>query len=91
MFWFAWASLGEEELSWAAYKVYDIVNVYKKKSLFNFLFLKIFLLKHNKREKQNHKTRGIFDLVFVRLMHQSGLGQMVAILSEFSHCLSDFG
>lgn len=32
--------------------------------------------------------RGIFDPVFVKLMHQAGLMAVAAILGEFSGCLS---
>ena len=32
---------------------------------------------------------GIFDLVFVKLTHQSGLMALVAILSEVSRCSSE--
>jgi len=60
-------------LSWAAYKIYDIVNVYKQKLLF-YLILKIFLLKHKNREKQNHNTSGIFDLVFCETDASVGFG-----------------
>lgn len=47
-----------------------------------------FKLKHKKRGRQNHKMRGIFDPVFVKLMHQAGLVAVAAILGEFSGCLS---
>lgn len=29
MFWLAWAALSKELLSWAAYKIHKIANVYK--------------------------------------------------------------
>ena len=48
---------------------------------------KIYIYK--KREQQKHKTSGIFDLIFVKLMHQSGLMVVVAILSELSRYSSE--
>ena len=81
-FWLAWAALSEEGLSWAVYKIYNTVNIYKYK---NF----IYLLKHAKREQQNDKTSGIFDLVFVKLMHQAALMAAAATLSEFSRHSSE--
>lgn len=27
-FWIAWTALSEKELSWAAYEIYNVVNVY---------------------------------------------------------------
>ena len=73
------AALSEEGLSWAVYKIYNTVNIYKYK---NF----IYLLKHAKREQQ---TGGIFDLVFVKLMHQAALMAAAATLSEFSRHSSE--
>ena len=48
-----------------------------------------YLLFKQKRRQQNHVTSGIFDLVFVKLMHRSGLIEVFAIFSEFSVCLSE--
>ena len=43
----------------------------------------MFLLKHIKeREQQNHKTSGICDPVFVKLLHQAGSMAVVAVFSE---------
>ena len=42
-----------------------------------------------KRGQQNHKTSGMFDLDFLKLMHQSGLMDVAAILSELSRCSSE--
>jgi len=33
-FWLAWAELSEEKLSWTAYKIYNIANVYKEQNVF---------------------------------------------------------
>lgn len=37
-----------------------------------------------KKEQQKHKTSRIFDFVSMKLMHQSGLMALAAILTEFS-------
>jgi len=37
-----------------------------------------------RRKQQSHKTSGIRDLVFVKLMHQSGLMAVAPVLKELS-------
>jgi len=37
-----------------------------------------------KREQQKHQTTGMFDPVFVKLVHHSGSVAVVSILSEFA-------
>lgn len=41
------------------------------------------LFSFKKKETKKHKSSGIFDLAFVKLLHQSGLIEGVANLSEF--------
>ena len=43
-----------------------------------------------KRGQQKHKSIGIFDLIFVKLMHQSGFMAVAVVLSEFSRCFVRF-
>lgn len=78
-FWFTQVALSEEELFCAAYKIYNIDNIHKKQ---NILFL-IFLLKI-KIEQSRCKICGIFDIIFVKLMHQSGLMEVAAALEVLS-------
>lgn len=50
-----------------------------------YIFLYFFLLKH----KREQKTSGIFDPVFEKLMHQSSLMAVNAIVSKLSWCSSE--
>lgn len=50
----------------------------KKSYFFRYFFTKTL----GEKKQDEHGTSGIFDLVFVKLIHQSGL--KVVILSEFS-------
>lgn len=50
-FWLARATLSEEELPWATYKIYDTVNVHNK-----ILYIFIYLLKHTKKESNRKKN-----------------------------------
>lgn len=81
--WFAWAILSEEELSWAIYKIYNIVNVYKQQNLFYFLIF-FYQNTEEKREQHNHQTRELFVLALKPVYHFDSM-EVVAILSEFSH------
>lgn len=87
-FWLVWGLLGvywmkRNGLYWAAYNKYNIVNISKWQ---NILFFNIFLLKHKKSNK-SMKIVGYLTLFFVKLMHWSGIVEVVTILSELSRCL----
>lgn len=53
----------EKPLSWATYKIYNIVNLHKQKSFFKFAFYWNKKKQQNqqpqKRGKQKHKTNGL--------------------------------
>jgi len=67
--------LSEEKLSCAAYKIYTLLyNLYKEQSL----SLKYFYYNIIKKRAKNRKTSGIFDLVFVKLMHLCGSVEVVS-------------